>query len=429
MKEMKESNIVYIGRIPQEWSIAKIKNVVTRPVTTGAGEEAQDFSDNSIRYIRISDFNKDGDILEDKAAYIHKSKGMKYLLEPGDILAATAGATVGKTLLFQGLDEPACYAGYLANIKVDKSKMNNKYLLYQMHCSIMDDFRAFAVKKSTIENISANLYENMCIILPPLSEQNNIVDFLDLKCKKINTLSADIQKEIETLEEYKKSLVFGAVCHGIKDTELVVTESVIWDALPREWELKDIKYIIDIKKRIAGKEGYDVLSITQRGIQIKDISTNEGQLASDYSGYQFVYPGEFAMNHMDLLTGWVDVSPYFGVTSPDYRVFALKDNEKFDVTYYKYVMQCCYMNRIFYSLGQGVSNLGRWRLQTSVFNNFKVPVPPYNEQVEIGHYLDKQIKEVDAIIEQKHEQLTVLSDYKKSLIYEYVTGKKEVPTK
>ena len=85
------------------------------------------------------------------------------------------------------------------------------------------------------------------------------------------------------------------------------------------------------------------------------------------------------------------------------------------------------MNKIFYSLGQGVSNLGRWRLQTSSFNNFKVPVPPKDEQDEIADYLDIKCSEIDALIADKKRQRGILAEYKKSLIYEYVTGKKEVP--
>ena len=229
------------------------------------------------------------------------------------------------------------------------------------------------------------------------------------------------------MEAYKKSKIFEIVEHGIGHTVFVKTESEIWKKIPVGWQLVDIKYIFEIVKRIAGREGYEVIAITQKGLKYKDLSANEGQIASDYSGYQFVYPGDYAMNHMDLLTGWVDLSDKFGVTSPDYRVFRLRDKDNYDSEYYKYVMQCCYMCQIFYSLGQGVSNLGRWRLQTSVFNNFKIPVPPYEEQVEIGKYLSKEISQIDDIIEQKQEQLTVLADYKKSLIYEYVTGKKEVP--
>ena len=168
--------------------------------------------------------------------------------------------------------------------------------------------------------------------------------------------------------------------------------------------------------------------MTQKGIKVKDISNNEGQIAANYSGYQFVYPTDYVMNHMDLLTGWVDCSTQFGVTSPDYRVFRLWDKVQNDLEYYKYVLQCCYMCRIFYSLGQGVSNMGRWRLQTSAFLNFKVPVPPLEEQKEISSYLNAICSEIDQTIAQKQEQLDILADYKKSLIYEYVTGKKEVPS-
>ena len=168
------------------------------------------------------------------------------------------------------------------------------------------------------------------------------------------------------------------------------------------------------------------ISVTQKGLKVKDISTNEGQIAESYAGYQFVYPTDYVMNHMDLLTGWVDCSTMFGVTSPDYRVFRLRDKENNDLTYFKYVMQCCYMSRIFYSLGQGVSNLGRWRLQTSAFNNFMIPVPPLEEQCEIAEYLDTKISEIDTIIADKQKQIETIEEYKKSLIFEYVTGKKEV---
>ena len=84
------------------------------------------------------------------------------------------------------------------------------------------------------------------------------------------------------------------------------------------------------------------------------------------------------------------------------------------------------MSRIFYSLGQGVSNLGRWRLQTSAFNNFMIPVPPLDEQKEIAEYLDNKITEIDCIIADKQKQIETIEEYKKSLIFEYVTGKKEV---
>lgn len=170
-----------------------------------------------------------------------------------------------------------------------------------------------------------------------------------------------------------------------------------------------------------------VLSVTQRGIVPKDISKNEGQMATDYSNYQMLNIGEFVMNHMDLLTGWVDVSKYNGVTSPDYRVFMLNDESISNSRYYLYMFQMCYFNKIFYSLGQGVSEFGRWRLQADKFLDFQVLVPSYEEQGEIADYLDTRIKEIDLLIMAKEKLVLELQEYKKMLIYEYATGKKEVP--
>ncbi len=191
--------------------------------------------------------------------------------------------------------------------------------------------------------------------------------------------------------------------------------------IPNHWHIKKVKYLFEIVKRIAGSEGFDILSVTQKGLKIKDISSGEGQIAGNYSNYQFVYPNDFVMNHMDLLTGWIDVSQLFGVTSPDYRVFRLMDRESHNIDFFKYVMQNCYLNRIFYSLGQGVSSMGRWRLQTFVFNNFDIPIPPLKEQQSIANFLDTKCAEIDALMEDIRAEISTLEEYKKSVITEAVT--------
>ena len=109
--------------------------------------------------------------------------------------------------------------------------------------------------------------------------------------------------------------------------------------VPEHWEVKRLKYVFKILKRIAGELGHDVLSITQTGIKVKDTESGEGQLSMDYSKYQLVSRGDFAMNHMDLLTGYVDISKYDGVISPDYRVFELSDLNSFK-NYMLLLLQC-----------------------------------------------------------------------------------------
>ena len=189
--------------------------------------------------------------------------------------------------------------------------------------------------------------------------------------------------------------------------------------IPKGWKTEKFKHIFRIKKIIAGKLGYDVLSVTQQGLKVKNI--NEGQVANDYSNYQIVHVGDFVMNHMDLLTGYVDVSKQEGVTSPDYRSFYAIHKHEIDCRYYLYIFQFCYMTRLFYNLGQGVSNLGRWRLPAEQQNEFVLPFPPLIEQQRIASYLDKKCAEIDSLVELQEQMIAQLTDYKQSVITEAVT--------
>lgn len=192
-------------------------------------------------------------------------------------------------------------------------------------------------------------------------------------------------------------------------------------SIPKQWSLSRLKYIFSIKKRIAGKLGYEVLSVTQRGIKIKDTESGDGQLSMDYSKYQLVYSGDFAMNHMDLLTGYVDISKYDGVTSPDYRVFTIDDHEKFDSRYYLHLLQMGYKQQLFFHLGQGSSHLGRWRLPTEAFNEVVYPVPSIEEQTQIANFLDHETAKIDSLIEKQQKLIELLKEKRQAVISHAVT--------
>lgn len=419
MREMKDSGIGGFGLIPQSWNIYKLKYIFSlrNEKNRGDGELLSVYLDKGV----ISYADSSG-------MQVHKpSVDMSNYqnVYPGDFVLNNQQAWRGSVGVstYYGIISPA-YFVYSMDDRCFPRYMN--YILRDG--SMVQQYETASRGVGTIQrNIYPPWLLQCSIALPPFPEQQRIASFLDAMCAEIDVLAADIQAEIDTLEQYKRSVIFETVSHGINSSKMKQTDSDVWVSIPEDWELIDIKYLFRIVKRIAGKEGYDILAVTQKGIRIKDISNNEGQIASNYSGYQFVYPTDYVMNHMDLLTGWVDCSNYFGVTSPDYRVFCLQDKEAHDLQYYKYIMQCCYMCRIFYSLGQGVSTLGRWRLQTESFLNFKVPVPPLQAQKDIAKYLDGIITEADLLIDKKKEQISSLDSYKKSLIYEYVTGKKEVP--
>ena len=415
-RAMKDSGIEWVGQIPKGWKVIANKYAMSKYKLIKPRYENEDILSLTMNGVVVRDLDAGGKMPASFNGY--------QTLFPGNLLMCLFDYDVTPRCVGlienDGVTSPA-YSQFVMNEGFDP-----KYYYY--YYLMVDHTKALLhLAKNLRHSFTEDQLGTINIPVPPTIEQHRIATFLDRKCAEIDALRADIEKEIATLEEYKRSVIFDAITHGVRQVKLKRTNSDVWKDIPASWSLVDIKYLFEIIKRIAGKEGYDIIAITQQGLKIKDLSTNEGQLAADYSGYQFVYPGDYAMNHMDLITGWVDLSNMFGVTSPDYRVFRLRNPKKNDRTYYKYLMQCCYMNRIFYSLGQGVSNLGRWRLQTSVFNDFQIPVPPTDEQIEIGTYLDNRISEINTIIYEKEAEISSLDTYKKSLIYEYVTGKKEVP--
>ncbi|HCI3826233.1 TPA: restriction endonuclease subunit S, partial [Pseudomonas aeruginosa] len=139
--------------------------------------------------------------------------------------------------------------------------------------------------------------------------------------------------------------------------------------VPEHWDVVRLRNIFLIQKRIAGKLGFDVLSITNKGVKVKDIESGDGQLSSDYSKYQLVMKGEFAMNHMDLVTGYVDISAFDGVTSPDYRVFSAAHPELDSPRFMLRLLQNAYHQKLFFPFGQGSAHLGRWRLPAEEFKD------------------------------------------------------------
>ena len=421
MRQMKDSGIPSFGVVPTDWSVTKLKNILTLKSVKSGG----------IGNL-LSVYLNHGVILYDDSdgMQVHKpSQDMsKYqVVNVGDFVLNNQQAWRGSVGVSKhdGIVSPA-YLVYAID-----SSCNADYMNYLLRDGAM--VQQYEVASRGVGTIQRNIFTpwllNSWIVLPPLSEQTLIAMYLDAKCAEIDALSADVQSEIELLESYKRSVITEAVTKGLDKNAAMKDSGIPWvGEIPETWNTTDVKYWFEIVKRIAGKEGYDVLSITNRGITIKDISNNEGQIASDYKKYQFLFPGEFAMNCLDLNAGWIDISSLFGVTSPDYRVFRLRDSSTNHREYYKYLFQACYGEKIFYSLTQGVTESYR-RLPADVFNNFVIPVPPLSEQKSIATYLDAKCAETDAVIDQKREQIAVLNDYKKSVIYEYVTGKKEVPAR
>ena len=419
MREMKDSGIEWVGAIPAAWGVHRIAShfqEIKEKNTANAYSNALQFKMGKI-IAKPQKWDED-ETNETYSAYT--------VVHPNTIMIN--GLNLEFDFVTQRVARVECNgiitSAYIALSPRDD--INAEYICYLLKS--YDACRAFhSMGRGLRKILSYSELKNKPIVVPPLAEQERIAAFLDAECAEIDAVLEKTRASIEEYKKLKQAIITQAVTKGIRgDRPMKDSGSVWFEEIPCNWVMKRIKYLFHIKKDIAGKEGYTVLSITQRGIQPKDLSKNEGQIAANYSQYQLLAPGDFAMNHMDLLTGWVDISKYSGVTSPDYRVFVLDDTEKNDSSYYLYLMQMCYFNRIFYGLGQGVSGMGRWRLQADKFMNFPVVVPPVDEQKEIVSYLNEKCKQLDTLIRNKQQYLTEIENYKKSLIYEYVTGKKEI---
>ncbi len=276
-------------------------------------------------------------------------------------------------------------------------------------------------------DLSMARMKDIPFLVPPREEQEQIVRFLDWKISSIHKLISVKQHQITGLKERLLSVTNELVTHGVAKGRNYVNTNMDWAReIPAEWSTSRIRNHFEILKRIAGTEGYDVFSITQQGLKVRNVHVYEGQLAADYSGYQFVYPGEFAMNHMDLLTGGVGIADHLGVTSPDYRVFKLFDEEHCYAPYYLKVFQICYRRHAFYRFGRGAANVGRWRLPAGAFRNFEIPLPSYEEQVQIVEAVNIEEQKTKTAVECLQKEIELLKELKTRLISDVVTGKVDV---
>lgn len=207
---LKDSGIEWIGEIPEHWISTVFKKFLSEPMQYGANEPAEECNYNNPRYIRITDIKDDGTLRDDTFKSLPLEKAKEYMLNKGDLLFARSGATVGKTFLYKE-DYAACFAGYLIKARCNKNELLPNFVFYYTLSNVYQNWKNSIFIQSTIQNIGADKYSVMPIIVPPLSEQQSIANYLDQKCSEIDKLISIKQQKIEKLKDYKKSLIFECV--------------------------------------------------------------------------------------------------------------------------------------------------------------------------------------------------------------------------
>lgn len=217
--EMKDSGINWIGKIPKHWEVKRLKNVLASKLKYGANESGYEYDENLPRYIRITDFGYDGKLSDEKKLSLPYNIAKEYLLKDGDILFARSGATVGKAYQFKinlGSEKSYCYAGYLIKAEPNAKILVSDFLNYYTQSGAFLNWKNSIFNKATIENIGADKYSELRVPMPPLSEQEAIVAYLEEVTGKIDQAILQKQEQIEKLKHYKQSLINEVVTGKVK---------------------------------------------------------------------------------------------------------------------------------------------------------------------------------------------------------------------
>lgn len=419
MREMKDSGIEWIGEIPKEWNIIKAKYIFSQRNERGNTKSLQ----------LLSPTQKYGVIPQSMYEELTGMKAVKLNDKTDYSLLKTihSGDFCISLRSFQGGFEYSDYEGVVSPayqiFYPTVSIVNNFYKFIFKDQSFIEKMNSYTLSLRDGKNIAFDDFGNSYLPVPSLQEQQKIADFLDHKCSEIDALTADIQTQIETLEEYKKSVITEAVTKGLDPNVEMKDSGIEWvGKIPSQWKTMNNKYVMYKKKIINDVyHGEKILSLTMKGVIERDLDAG-GKMPSSFSGYQIVYPDNLLMCLFDY-----DVTPRCiglikdeGLVSPAYSQFIL--NEGFYATYYYYYYLLIDNTKELLHLAKNL----RHSFTEEQLGNINVPVPSLQEQQKIADFLDKKCSEIDQTISEKQQQLETLAEYKKSLIYEYVTGKKEV---
>ncbi len=414
MREMKDSGIEWIGDIPVYWKIMPNKYLMRKEKKICPVYHGEDILSLTMKGVIVRDLDAGGKMPASFDGYQR--------LEAGNLLMCLFDIDVTPRcvgLIKQaGVSSPA-YSQFVLRKGADAA-----YYCYY-YTMLDNDKTLLHLAKNLRHSLTEDQLGAIPVIVPPIEEQQRIADFLDTKCAEIDALTADIQTQIDTLEQYKRSVITETVTKGLNPNAEMKDSGIEWvGKMPLAWDAVPNKYLMYKVKNICPVyNGEDILSLTTNGVIIRDLNGG-GKMPTSFDGYQKVTPGNLLMCLFDI-----DVTPRciglvknFGLTSPAYSQFVMRTGAYAPYYYYYYLM-VDYTKELLHM----AKNL-RHSLTEDQLGAIKAPNPPYEEQVQIAEFLDKKCVEINLVIEDKNRQLATLDEYKKSLIFEYVTGKKEVPT-
>ncbi len=410
MREMKDSGVEWIGEIPKDWQVKRIKNlsyVFTGNSIKDSDKELFLDSDNAIPYISTKDIDLNYSVVNySNGMYVKVDNKFFKVAPKNSILLCIEGGSSGKKIAL--INRRVAFVNKLCCI--ESKNIDYLFLYFYIKSPLFEnEFRSNI--SGLIGGVSLNKILNLRIITPIKIDQKNISEYLRKKCSEIDSLSEDIQKQIEILENYKKSVITEAVTKGVNPDVEMKDSGVEWiGEIPKDWEVGKIKY--SLKKCNDRNPGnVPVLSLYRElGIVLKDSrDDNHNVTSEDTSNYRLVRINDFVVNKMKAWQGSVAVSNFKGIVSPAYFVYKFI-NRNFVPKYFHYLLRSCYKDE-FMRLSGGI-RVGQWDLPSNDLENTFVIIPSITEQKVISGFLDKKCSEIDQTITERQKQLEILSEYK-----------------
>lgn len=429
MREMKDSGLKWIGQIPNGWEVNRIKYLFK--TAKGLSVTKNNLIEDGlpvISYGQIHSKINTGVTVADELRRFVSYDYRKYVsskLEKFDFAFADTSEDYegcGNCVYKRTDDE--LYGGYHVVILHSIKKEDNRYFAYLFQTDAWREQIRTKASGVKVFSVTQKIINEASVIIPPIEMQARISNFLDAKCAEIDALTADIQTQIDTLEQYKRSVITEAVTKGLNPDAEMKDSGIEWiSEIPATWNIIRGKYLLKYLQKPVKKDDGVITCFRDGEVTLRSNRRENGFTMSDKEiGYQGIDVGDLVVHGMDGFAGAIGISDSRGKASPVLNVMDTKQNKR----YIMYYLRSMAYSDVFVALATGI-RVRSCDLRWNKLADLSYPVPSIEEQTAIVEYIDITLEKTDAVISKKKAQLETLDEYKKSLIYEYVTGKKEVP--
>ena len=420
MREMRDSGVAWIGEIPEEWSLIRFKDKYKNSKEI-AGEKSIEYQRLALTLNGVVQRPKnDSDGLQPKEfdtyQVLHENDFVFKMIDLQNISTSRVGLSP-----YTGLVSPA-YIRFRPKNNTQYPRFIYYFLMGMYYNCVFNNLGGDGVRSA----LNASDIGTLLIPYPDGKIQKQIGESLDTICANVDTLTTNIKTQIEKLKAYKQSLIIEVVTKGLDPTVPMKDSGVEWiGEIPAHWKIQRGKALFKETDARSADGSEELLTVSQyTGITPRSQKNVTMFEALSLEGYKICEIGDIAANTMWLWAGAIGISEYRGVVSPSYNVYRQRSNN-YVSRYLDHLLRAPMLVQEYASLSTGI-RASRLRLYPKDFFNIMFPVPPLEEQQAILDALNSKLSAVDRLIAIKQAKIEKLEQYKRSLIYEYVTGKREV---